>query len=140
MASDTIATLRAALLVARAVFDSDQEELAPLIQGMRNLEHLQISAETKGDIDAEIADHSARQSDISDAQNGIAALLIALQRLQDDGYPALKKATVTADVLADIKRQVESVTLAAGEFIGAQLAARVEVPIGSPTPKAKGAK
>lgn len=121
MASAVDPALRAELEQALAVIE-------PQIRGLHDLTTTSITAELKAAIEAQIVPRERRRDLIK-------AVLTALDALEADGYPALDKADLPANLFDELQGENTDIEAAVDVFEESGPASHIAVSLGEPAEK-----
>lgn len=124
MTSPAAAAMRIELVNALAV-------LGPQITGMQSLVNDALQPATLDALRQEITDH-IRRRDLCQAVIG------TLDNLEADGWPDMPLAEVSAEVIAELQRQLAAITAAIAEFEVIPPASNISVDLGTPSDKIDG--
>ena len=102
--------------------------LVPLIEGLHDLERVNLQSSAQQAVTALDAVYTRRLAVLDGA-------LAALQALEADDYPAVERPTVPAVVFDDLAENVSTITAAFGQFVEEPQATTLQLAIGEPEPK-----
>ena len=115
------------LNACRADIQTELDELLPLLEGLRDLDRLNILPLTRRSVEGLIGDYERRQARLE-------ASLRELDALVDDKYPGLPSRELPPDQLADVSENVRTVTLGSKKFVAGTDAVTGTVDVSNPRP------
>lgn len=130
MASNTFDGLMTEMTQALAVIE-------PQIRGLDDLTHVSLSNETLGAIRTADDNRKRRRGYLTQVIAALEALQRALDNLTTDGYPAVPKSDVTAEIFAELEgqRADEAAALAQFQQEAAPVADVLTIDLGQPANK-----
>lgn len=85
------------------------DALEPQLEGLNDLDALDLGNEASNEISTAIQDYTRRQIRLNTAK-------VALESLVADGYPDMEVRQISADALADIQANVDTILAARAQF------------------------